>query len=377
MRQFFLLAAFLLVTVALYADENQAFLGMFAETSSMKTVGMPGLPPGMEDIDPKILEMMPGMANNPMFGPQRKLNVRLWSPNIAPKDAVATLVPPKGLKLPAKLQLELYRPEPGKVENGEFDPDQIEDFTIKNYWGSSATVKPGQPDIFRWDGLTEEQQAVMRAEANKASKKQSYFYKENWTTGYWPTGKQPGAIAKNASLVGKYALTTNYTGNVELTVPDTVEFLAAIEMSSPNLGEKIPFDKEIIFQWKPIPGILGYNAMIIGMQGKNTLITWSSSEIKTGMGVQWDYLEMAEVAAFVASTAMMAPDRTEVIVPAGIFQDCDTVMFMMTGYGPGAAIDKAQPLPRMQTKTTLQIMMGGKMMDEMHNMDREEDAGDN
>lgn len=362
----------LLLTGALFAVDNQAFLGMFAETSSMKNVGMPDMPPGMENIDPEILANMPGMANNPMFGPIRKFTVRLWSPNIAAKDATAVIVPPAGLKVGAKMNLQLYRPEPGVVENGEYDPGKIPDFTIKRYWGSSATVKEGQPDIFRFTDLTDEQKNAMREEANKAGKLTSYFYKENWTTGYWPTDKQKGVISKTASLVGKYSLTTNYTGNVQLDVPDTVEFLAPIEMSSPKLSEKIPFDKAITFKWKAVPGILGYNAMIMGMLGKNTLITWSSSEIKTGMGVQWDYLQMAEVREMVATTAMMAPDRTEVTVPAGIFQDCDSVIFFMTGFGPGAAIDEAQPLPRMQTKTTLQIMLGGKMMENMGGMPKED-----
>jgi len=34
----------------------------------------------------------------------------------------------------------------------------------------------------------------------------------------------------------------------------------------------------------------------------------------------------------------------------------------MIGYGPGTALDQAQPLPRVQTKTTLTAMLGGKMM---------------
>jgi len=43
-------------------------------------------------------------------------------------------------------------------------------------------------------------------------------------------------------------------------------------------------------------------------------------------------------------------------------------MFMMVGYGPGAALDKGQPLPRIQTKTTLSIMLSGKGMSGMAGM---------
>jgi hypothetical protein len=61
----------------------------------------------------------------------------------------------------------------------------------------------------------------------------------------------------------------------------------------------------------------------------------------------------------------MGADRVEVIVPAGIFQECDSVMFAMTGFGTGAALAEGQPLPRVQTKTTISIMLVGKMTKDM------------
>ena len=40
-------------------------------------------------------------------------------------------------------------------------------------------------------------------------------------------------------------------------------------------------------------------------------------------------------------------------------------MLTMIGYGSGAALAEGQPLPRVQTKTTLNAMLGGKAMGEM------------
>ena len=34
----------------------------------------------------------------------------------------------------------------------------------------------------------------------------------------------------------------------------------------------------------------------------------------------------------------------------------------MVGYGPGTALEKGQPLPRVQSKTTLMVNLGGAMM---------------
>ncbi|MCB8932340.1 MAG: hypothetical protein M9921_08750 [Fimbriimonadaceae bacterium] len=342
-------------------SDDQAYFAILAETKVGRMAGMPpidigDLPPGFK-LPPEAM-MFSGK-------PVRALSIRLWSPSIAPPDATASVVPPDGLKQGKKLDLALYRPEgtsSGRATQ-DFDPDSNPEFTIKIYWGSSETVKDGQPKIIKWAGLTDEQKEAMKQQAREARAGSSYFYKAGWTTGYWPTKSQAGSIDANASLVGKYSLTTSYTGNVEIEAPADVDFLAGIQMSSPNLDKKIDLKKAIKFKWDPIEHALGLNASIIGMEGKNTLIIWSSSEVfAEGLMGDMGYLQMAEVRDYVEKTMFMAGDRTSVDVPAGIFQNADMAMCTMAGYGPGAALAKAQPLPRIQTKTTLQLMLGGKKM---------------
>jgi hypothetical protein len=81
-------------------------------------------------------------------------------------------------------------------------------------------------------------------------------------------------------------------------------------------------DQAIQFEWKQIPNALGLHAGIFGMQGQNTLILWTSSEVynDAAMG-DWGYLQMAEVRDRVAANVMMKGDRPSVTVPAGIFKD--------------------------------------------------------
>jgi len=370
----FALSTFLLLAVMLAgAVDNQAFLGIFAETSMQRMVGMPDMSDMLKHL-PAGVALPPGIALPGQA--KRELTVRLWSPGIAPRTAFARLAIPEGLKLGRQLELELYRPEAerGQAQGGgggqaAADPGKIPDFTIMRYWGSSAQVKPGQPEVFKFAALSQAEQEAARAEAMKAQQGNPYYYKPDWTTGYWPTAKQPGALADGVALAGRYDLTTNYTGNVGIDVPETVRFLGTLEYASPDLTQQIDFTQPLVFQWKPIPGVLGFHAYIIGMQGQNTLITWTSSEIRHFDNFGWDYMQMAEVQRLVNETAMMAGDRTEVIVPAGIFKDCDVVQFMMIGYGTGAALAEGQPLPRVQTKTTASIMLGGKMMAGMGGMD--------
>lgn len=356
-------ALLLSAPVVAQAQDQQAYLSIFAETSSMKMVGvpaMPKLPPGVQ-LPPQVRARIEQFSK-----PQRKLSVRLWSPGIAPDNATAALAIPDGLKLGSKLDLEIYRPKPesGESDTGgpggaqPFDPDMV----IKRYWGSSATVRSGQPEVTEFKGLSKEQMATIRRQAARARQSTSYFYKPDWTTAYWPAEKAPGTIDPEAALTGHYDLTTSYTGNVAIDVPENVSFLAPIEMSSPDLEQAINFDEAMAFHWKNVPNALGLHIQIVGMQGKKTLILWSSSEVKTEMGMGFDYLQMSEVADLVKKQVFLNGDSVEATVPAGIFKDCDFVSLQMIGYGPGTALDKGQPLPRVQTKTTLMIMLGGKMM---------------
>ena len=379
---------------AAFPAQDQAFLAILAETSVTKMPGMGGMPKLPAGID---LSKVPGAEKMMgMFAPQRKLEVRLWSPSIAPKDAFASIAPPAGLKQGNKLDLELYRPEPvsGKETTTGKDQDigmgDSKGFTMKIYWGCSDTVRPGQPKVVKWDGLTDEQKEQMKRQASEMRTKgaTSYFYKPDWTTGYWPTPKQPGKIEKDASLVGSYALTTNYTGSISIDAPSNVNFLAPFELTSPDLDQSPPLDKAIPLEWKQIPNALGLHASVFGMEGKNTFVMWSSSEVQTDAAMSnWDYLQMAEVREFVKQTVMMKGDATSCTIPAGIFKACDMSFLRMIGYGPGAALDKGQPLPRIQTKTTFSMPLsmkgmggGGMRMPKMRGKERtdgKEDSGEN
>lgn len=375
---------FLVVTAGTaLAVGDQAYFAILAETKVQKMPGMqmPKLPEGMD------LSKIPGMKDNPMLAMMRgealrTLDIRLWSPTIAPPNAFAQVVPPERLKQGKRLDLNLYRPKKeeatGDTGLGDMKPEQMKEFVIKIYWGSSPTVREGQPKVIRWGGLTPEQKAVMQREAAKARKTGgTYFYKPDWTTGYWPTDKQPGKIDKEASLVGDYSLTTNYTGNVAITAPETVNFLAPIDLISPSMEEAINLNGPIALEWKQIPYALGIHAAAFGMEGQNTLIIWNSSEVFTeGLMADMGFLQMAEVAKFVKDTVFMKGTATKCTVPAGIFSKCQMAMLTMTGYGPGAALEQVQPIPRIQTKTSLSMMMGMKGMPGMGGGRMPDDEGD-
>lgn len=333
----------------------------------MKMREMPQLPPGIK-LPPNVMAMMPGR-------PHRILNVRLWSPTIAPDNATASVAPPSGLKVGDKLDLAIYRPTAAPTAEGGVggggQPGERKDFTVKIYWGSSETVQPGQPKVFSTSNMTPEQMRAMGSRMRAMNPMGrggagggggNYFYKEGWSTGYWPTEQEPGEIPDDAALPGTYALTTNYTGNVSIDAPSNVDFLAPIELTSPDLSNHPDLSNSLPFQWNAIPNALGIFASAFGMEkATNTLIIWTSSEeYADQLMANNDFLQMAEVQDAVQKKIFMPGTATSVTVPAGIFKDADFAMMSMVGYGPGTAKDGVQPLPRIQTKTSLMLMLGGK-----------------
>ncbi|HLK16747.1 MAG TPA: hypothetical protein VKT78_18210 [Fimbriimonadaceae bacterium] len=344
--------------------DDTSYLGIFAETTLMRIAGvkpkpMPKLPPGI-----KLPESVRAMMS---MEPTRKLTIRLFTPSIAPDNATATVQPPPGLKLGDKLDLDLFRPQPptppkeGDTSKPTTGGDKLQDFTIKIYWGSSDTVQPGQPKVISLSSLGIEQKMEMMARMRQMSPSSptSYYYKENWTTGYWPSKNQPGEIQKDASLTGTFNLTTSYAGNVSIDAPEGVDFMPAFELSSPDLGTRPSMDGALPFQWAAMPTAIGIYASAVGMEGQNTIIIWTSSDSfsEQSMGNS-GFLSGTEVRARVASHHFMPGDATSFTIPAGIFKDAGFAMISMVGYGPGNARDGVNPLPRIQTKTSLQVMMG-------------------
>lgn len=381
--------ALLAAGVCARADENQAYIGVFAETAATRIAGapLPKLPPGFKASD--LENLPPGVKLPPQVaemlamlkGAQRKLTVRLWSPGLAPEGASAALTVPEGLKIGPKLNLDLYRPKGDEGDAAPGAPGVIPDMVIKRCWGSDVAVRAGQPEVMDLKALTPEQKSMMRSQAMKMQqamqRKQtaSYFYKPNWTTAYFPASSGTSIVPDEGALAGRYALESSYTGNIAMEVPDTVNFLSAIEMTSPNLEAAVPLDAPVKFRWKSVPNVIGYSASIIGVEGMKTIVMWNSGEEKAEMGLAFDYLEMAQARDLVSRKVIMNGDATEMTVPAGVFNQCDFVILQMIGYGPGAALDKGQPLPRVQTKTTLMITLGGKKLKEA--LGRKGAGGDN
>lgn len=371
MKRLILALSLLAVASApLLAETRKADLAILAETRA-------DIMPGMEvpeGFDPEMLKGFPGMADIPglsgLFGPKRSLEILLSSPGKAPSDAYARVTAPASFKKGPVLNLEIEKPgkpvpwESGTDEAENRMPDKQKEFVIKRYWGSSQTVRQGQPEVIKWSTLNQQMQGQIQAAVAKAKLFGELAEPDN-TRAYWPNKPDDYNIAKDASLAGEWKLDTNYCGTASLIAPTDVTFLAPFEFSGALKSGDIDLNSAITINWKAIPGLLASEAGAMGMEGENTLILWSSSEKKTdnwmggGMG---GFITAAEAQAGVKDGTLIAPDKTTVFIPAGIFKNCDMATLTMTGYGKGAASTGDKVNARIQTKTVATVMLGGNMM---------------
>lgn len=358
----------LLASSLAFAANDKAFWGIFVETVVNKSVGMPDMSAMLQNLPPEALANLPPEVRAMMGGgAARRVSMRFWTPGTAPEGATATVFAPDGFGQGERLPMQLIRP--GEIVGDRDDPEPGEEVTelpqgkmrIEIYWGSSATVKPGQPKVIEVDlsTMTPEQRTEWREQMENAT---SGGYRADWTQAIWPRPQDQPNFAES-DLTGNFRLESTYGGGVDIDVPATVGYLDPIQFSSPKFSETIDLTKAVEFAWPAIANVLGYHGQITGFHG-TTFVIWHAGEAEPNFteAVDFDFMQMADVRRLVAERLFMPGEADEVTVPEGIFAECDMVGMVMTGYGTGTARDDTDPLPRVQTKTVFTGSLGGKMM---------------
>jgi hypothetical protein len=360
-RTFLMGACGSVVAASVRAQENpdRAYLALWATTQSMSIPGLPGLPEGfkLEDLPPEAAAALAGLAG------RKELEVRLWSAGAAPAGASASLEIPAGLALGKSLPLEIMRPEARKAEVEKIKiPEEYritDDFEIRQYWGCSETVLPGQPKVWKLGNLPPAEREVWKRYSAGGL---GVLEKPDWTEAHWPNSKADAGrnpLMKVGSLKGPHRLRTSYLGEASFTVDSPVDFLDPVTFSSPKPG-KPDLKAFIPVAWKPIPNALGYHLLAIAPKGRKLLIMWSAGKNAEGMvaGGQ-QFPQMAEVRSLVEKGVYLPGTATSCNIPAGIFEGCDNVMLTMTAYGPGQAFDAPNaPAIRVQTRSVGMMTLG-------------------
>jgi len=361
-RTLFLGACGSVLATAVRAQEkrDQSYLALWATTQNMSLPGLPGLPKGLklEDLPPEAAAAFAALT-----GGRKELEVRLWSPGVAPAGATANLDVPAGLSLGSTLPLEINRPEVRKAQAEKIEiPKEYritDDFEIRQYWGCSETVLPGQPKIWKLGDLSvTEREAWKRLSSGGVG----MLEKPDWTEAVWPNSKSGAGrnplAAKPGSLKGEHKLRTSYLGDAAFRVSDPVDFLDPVVFTSPEPG-KADLKGSIRLAWKPIPNVLGYHVMAVCPKGRKLLIMWSAGKNAEGLNGGQQFPQMSEVKELVERGVYLAPTVNACNIPAGIFEGATNAMVTITAYGPGQAFDNPNsPSIRVQTRSMGMLTLG-------------------
>ncbi len=311
--------------------------------------------PGLANIElPKGVELPPEARALLGGAGQRSLLVRLARPGAPPANPSAELDIPGGLKLGPTLVLDVPRPAGGgKGEDVPTLPQGFEKFEIRQYWGCSAAVRPGQPRVLRGGGLPVGQIPRGPVPGTRGGAG------AEGVSAHWPNGRQKTPpIAAEAALPGKYQLRTNLTPNLGFEVPSGVTFLPPVELTATS-----DLAKPVKLSWKPVAGALGYIAIATGSNGKNTMIMWSSAETGDAAAA---FGSSGDPRDLVQKGILMKPDRVECTIPAGIFAGCQGVSVMFRAIGPSFEQAGSTPAVKVETESmaTLVLGIGGDEPDE-------------
>jgi hypothetical protein len=311
--------------------------------------------PGMPDM-PDI----PGMKAPNLNAPTKTLTMDLTSDKKVDAKSKAECAVPEGLKLGPKVKLAIDLPVKVKDDEGlakdDEEPTKPKKFVIKQYWGCSETIRPGQPRILdssqMMKGFSMNPQ-MMKQFQNAAQK---MIAEADNSHAYWPgmDGKQ---IVKDSVTPGDYELTTNYCGGTTFSLGTAQDFLAPIELI--GFGEEINLAKAIKVQWKPVSEAKGY--LLMAFSGsEDEMILWTSSEDPDAqMGLTSEAITKEQLKKYLDQCILIPPDVTTCSIPAGIFKDAQAPMLMVTAFGADKIQEKDGIETQIVVRSNLTAMLGG------------------
>lgn len=214
---------------------------------------------------------------------QRGIAGYYFTPKTAPAGATAQMDVPTALGLAS--------PVPWTVQNNTGAAGAAASETVR-YWGCSAKVLKGQPEVVKGAASTQGHVA-------------------SGSSGYPDPMKLLG-ITDASHVPGDYALHVSYLGDVNLTLTDAQDFLEPLVLTAPADGAAVNTAQAIELSWNRVPRAVGYGAYASGKNAAGKTVFWSC----TRNVMTWRELG---VAGAVKAGALMPADHTTCTIPAGIF----------------------------------------------------------
>lgn len=318
-----------IVVPQVFSAEKTPAVRYWVSVSTEKS-GFPGMPSGMGGPGG-----MPGIGS--LFGmgggegsSGKRLHLEVSSPKPLPADPQATHdIPPSQNMGPT---LPLVPPDPGQTHQGRPGerPEKFEKQKMRMliYWGCSETVRPGQPYVI--DTAKSGPAEFGKMFQGRAVGQHSLSPRSGTSYADWPNKKDGKPVPANSSLVGSHFVHGNYVPDIRFAIDPNHDFMAPVEFTS---TKGTPADS-FYFQWNSIPTATGYFATAMGQdRNTETMIIWSSSDVREAGWSLMNYLSNEEVRQLVRDRVVLPPSTTQCVIPRGIFKDAQGAMVQFIAYG--------------------------------------------
>jgi hypothetical protein len=201
------------------------------------------------------------------------------------------------------------------------------------FWGCGEHAPAGQPLVIDFAQAAQGQMpaqfaALMHGLAVRPMEPPSPT--RNTTYGEWPNQQAQTSVPQNGALQGDHFVHGNYTPDIKFSLTPDQDFLPPFVLTanalnpsgSANLG------------WRRVDGARGYFAAMMGAQGQDQMVMWTSSAAETLPFALPDYLSNGEIDRLVASHALMDASTTACTIPQEAVQAAGNHgFFTLNAYG--------------------------------------------
>lgn len=237
----------------------------------------------------------------------RNLDLRLTSPTTLPADYQAVHTVPDAMRIGPQLPLKGEQWAGDDTAPGEFEG------RILIYWGCSATVAKGQPEIVDLramaDKLPPDIQEMLRQ--GKGQGNSGRLVQQAIRTIHWPGGDQSyRGIPENASAVGQHVVKTNFMAQeIRFELTPALDFLEpmGLKAGATELKAAVPLS------WSALSRARGYDLTAMGSGDDKDTVIWLADRHKR---------------------PMLPASQHDCVIPAGIFATREVAIVNGLAHGP-------------------------------------------
>lgn len=247
---------------------------------------------------------------------KRNMDLRLTSPSDLPNGYQANHVVPDAMRIGPQLPLlGETRTIGGKSSSEENVKESEPDGRLLIYWGCSATVQKGQPEIINFRSmlskLPPEIQAMVRQGRSQGKNVPQREVVLNPRSIGWPAGDRDfRGIPDNASAVGDHVVKTNFMNEeIRFSLTPALDFLEPMNLKaqSSDLKAAIPLG------WDALPRARGYDLQAVSAGADKDMVLWLAARNKS---------------------PMLPGSQHDCTIPEGIFAKGEMAMLSGVAHGP-------------------------------------------